>query len=267
MKKTVTKILALLLCAVMLLGLCACGTEGGDATNGTVEHTAPAGKFILSCGAAFEVVYDDDGLVISVAGLNDPGIIIASGDEDYLGKTCADVAAELIQVCKDEKYMDVAKNIVFKQGENSQLPGTHFLEGIAEAIEKTAGEGGAKLTVVEEAALSEDGYLPLEIAKQLLLNYLGVEKFDDFRGGTELVEERYVVTVEFSGDFGSYTIDAVTGEIALADEEDNWDDPSSDETLEGEGFGQIEEDPFYEGEYDENLEEDPAPDVDLEFGD
>ena len=229
---TAKKLLAICLAGVMALCLLAgCGNEPATQTGPATKEPVPAGILILSAGASLSISYDADGAVLDIYGNNNPGIVLAGKYTDYSDKTCAAVAKDLIAAAAGAGYLSAeVKNIVIKQSLHSQLPGSDFLETV-EAEVKTAAEAAssaAVITVIDETMLDERGYINLDTAKALLCNELGVEKLDKYYGDAAPFDGSYICTVEIAGVQTSHNIDAVTGLIAEATEEELLGNPDED---------------------------------------
>lgn len=229
MKKTI----ALILSAVLMLGLLAgCGNEPAKQTNPVTKNPSVAGMFVLTAGASVSINYDEDGMVLEIASASELGDDLIDGYNDYLGKACATVAKELIDAAAKEDFLNAdVKNIIIKQSVRSQLPGTNFLETIETEVKAAAEAAGSKavITVIDESKLDEDGYINFETAEALLCNELGVEKLDQYYGAKVPVDGVYICTAEVAGVQTSHHIDAVTGLIQEATEEELLGD-SEDET-------------------------------------
>lgn len=255
MKKllSVTLVIAMTLC--LLVG---CGGEPAQQTEPKVNNPTPVGMFVLNAGAATSISYDADGLVLRVEGADDNGILIVNDEADFVGMSCADVAKELIQLASTGGQLNAeVKNIVIKQVTGSKLPGSHFLETIEDAVTSAAQAAGstAVITLIDETKLDENGYINFETAKALLLNELGVEEVDQYYGPTTLIDDCYICTVEVAGVQTAHTIDAITGSVA---------DATNEELLGNEGeAGETEEpildDELYEEEGSQDLPDDELP--------
>lgn len=256
------KLIAAILVVVMALGLLAgCGSnEPANQTDPVTKNPTPAGMLVLSAGAALSISYDSDGLVMVVDGIDDNGIVLTETYTEYLGKTCATVAKELIAACAEAKYLTAeTKNIVIKQSVRSELPGSHFLETIETEVKAAAeaAKATAVITLIDESMLDDNGYINLDTAKALLCNELGVEKLDKYYGGETVNDGSYICTAEVNGKQTSHNIDAVTGLITEATEEELLGGPEdSEETISTE----------YEDEIpsEEVLEEDTDVEVPIE---
>lgn len=227
MKTTaVKKLFALLLGAALLVcALAGCSNDTAAQTDPsqTVIDSVPAGMLVLSTDAAVKISYDADGMVLDVTGMNDHGIVLADNYTDYLGKSCSTVVKELIFAASDAGNLSSSvKNIVIKQAVGSALPGSLFLETIATEAENAAAEAGssAVVTLIDETGLDESGYINLDTVKALLANQLGVETLDAYYGSESPTGDSYICTVEANGIESSYSIDAVTGLIADATDEE-----------------------------------------------
>lgn len=247
---TLKKLLAILAAAAMLVCVLAgCGDQAAPAQTGSADgqnqdgtatgqdqtgsvDNASTGKLFFSTEAAIIITYDADGMVMAVQGINDYGIILVDEYTDYEGKSCADVVKELISASVDAGNLSPdVKNVVLKLAKGSVQPGTNFQETIGnEAQSALDAEGSsAKLTLIDVTDLNEDGYICLDTAKALLMNQLGVEKLDAYYGSDTPTNGAYICTVDVGGVESSYSINAVTGLIAEATEEELLGDPEATE--------------------------------------
>lgn len=265
-KTTVKKLLAALLSVAMLLCVFAgCSNEPATQTTPTdqsveVTDTIPVGMLVLSTEASVKINYDADGMALDVTGMNDHGIVLADSYTDYMGKSCVDVVKELIAAAHDAGNLSTAvKNIVIKLAVGSTQPGSHFLESLEAAAKEAAEAAGssAVITAIDTTMLDEDGYITLDTAKALLMNELGVTALDAYYGSDIVSNDCYICTVEVGGIESSHSIDAVTGLISDATEEDLLGDSEYIEETE-----YIEYDP--EIDYiEEDTQPEIEPDIDI----
>lgn len=231
MKKFITAMLAVVMALCLLAG---CGNDPAPkSTDPTIQDSKPTGMLVLSTAASFSITYDSEGLVLNIDGNNDAGIELVDAYADYLGKACTTVVKELIAASSEAGYLSAdVKNIVIKQSIRSQLPGTNFLESIASEVKAAAETAGslAAVMLIDESKLDELGYINLETAKALLCNELGVEALDAYYGNETPDEGSYLCTVEVAGTQTSHNIDAFTGLITEATEDELLGDPEGEET-------------------------------------
>lgn len=264
---TLKKLLAILAVAAMLVCVLAgCGDQTapqqtapatGEQTQNNAADTNPNGMLVLSTEASVKITYDADGMVLAVEGINDYGIILADEYTDYEGKSCADAVKELLVASVNSGNLSPdVKNVVIKLAVGSTQPGTNFLETIGTAAQDTlTAEGSsAKVTLIDVADLDEEGYISLDTAKALLMNQLGVEKLDAYYGSETPSNGAYVCTVDVGGVESAYSIDAVTGLIGEATEEDLMNDPEATEPSEEYEYN-YEEEIIYEETQGENYTE------------
>lgn len=222
---TLRRMLAAIMAAIMALCvLTGCTKEPAQQTDPqNVGTSLPVGMFILTAGASVNVRYDIDGLAVEVTGNDENGLSLAENYTDYLGKTCADVVKDLIAAATNAAYLTPkTKNIVIKQVANVPLPGTDFLGTIESAVKAAAEEikSTAVITLVSAEKLDEDGNINFETAQALLCNELGVEKLDAYYGLSTPTDGAYICTAEIAGVQTYHSIDAATGLIAEATEEE-----------------------------------------------
>lgn len=221
LKRTLAALLATIMALCVLTG---CTQKPAQPTETqSVNNPLPVGMFVLTAGASVNVSYDADGLVVEISGNNDSGFALVESYTDYLGKSCADVAKELILAAVNGSHLTAhTKNIVLKQVNGVELPGTNFMQTIEDAVKAAAEEAKttAVITLVDTEKMDEDGYINFETAQALLCNELGVEKLDAYYGLSTPTDGSYICTAEVGGDQTYHNIDAVTGLITEATEEE-----------------------------------------------
>lgn len=225
-----------LACAMTVCLLAACGKA--PATQAPTETTIPViktpttvGMLVLNVGASVYINFDADGMVLQMEGINEGGRQLADNGE-YMGKSCATAAKELVEAAVKAGYLTASvKNIVIKQSIRSQLPGEFFLETIENEVKTAAAAAGstAAVTVIREDGLDGNGYLTLATVKTLLCNELGVEQLDKYYGDRVPNDGIFICTVEIAGVQSYHKIDAVTGQITEATEEELLGDPYGDD--------------------------------------
>lgn len=263
MKRTALKrTIAALLAAIMALCvLTACNKEPSQTEPQKNTTPVSVGMFVLTAGASVSVSYDIEGLAVKIDGNDDAGILLSDSYTDYLGKPCADVAKELILAASKASYLTAdTKNIVIKQIRGATLPGSHFLETIEGAVKAAAEEvkSAAVITLVNTEKMDDKGYIDFETAKALLCNELGVEKLDAYYGQTTPINGHYICTAEVGGVQTYHSIDAVTGIIAVATDEELTGDSSDEDEIVSD------DDEYYDEEYQDGIIDEPVEDVPVE---
>lgn len=214
------KIFAILIAAVMLLGLLAgCGNDTSTPTNTTADSVAnptAAGLLVLNTGAALNITYDADGLVMDIEGADDNGSILAGEYSDYLGKSCSEVVCDLIgnSIVQQLLTGDV-HYVMIKLALGSSTPGATFIETIQKDAENALTTGGsdAKLVVLTTDRLDENGYIDLDAAKDVALAALALDDFDVLDGTVTPIEGKYNFSITAGSLEGRYIVDAVTGAV------------------------------------------------------
>lgn len=232
--RNLKKFLALALCAVMVLGLfaaCKKAPAKGDSSVDPTEERNTSGIVVLNAGAIFSIRYDLEGTVDSITGDNDYGVAIVEDYTDFEGKTCGDVIKELIILSAEEEALTeevstVMINVVNSDYYSKEKNHDELLGPAQEGLDDV--KSAAILMIIDESNLTGEGYLTMATVKQLLINKLGIDKFDAFYGDTTPRNNYYVITIELDGVQYSYTIDAYYGAISVATREDLLDSPDDE---------------------------------------
>lgn len=248
------KILAMLLAALMLLSLlAACSsdiskgdaeipggtTEGGESATDTTPFSN--GTIVLNAGVAFSILYDAEGLVLGVEGMDEyyKDFIDYLYDSSILmGLSCSDAISELIKTCSVKGYLTEVGYVVIKQAHGSQLPGTKFLESIQNAAQKAldVAKIDAALVVITAEQLDANGYIDLATAKVLVEKFVGVESLTNFDGTSEPVGGVYAFTIGYDDIEENVLVNAVTGSVEfgvmdeLISEQDTTEETDAAET-------------------------------------
>lgn len=219
------KLLTLLLCAIMVVSIfAACGkSPADDPVDPTYDHSLTSGVIVLNAGAILSIRYDVQGNVDGISGDNDHGLVIMDGYTGYEGSAVTDVIKKLIELsaAKEALTEDISTVLIkISSGNvfNSEEKRNELVKVAQDALTQVSSK--AIPMIIDEENLTGEGYLTLATVKSLLMNKLGVEKFDAFYGDTLPANNYYVVTVELDGVQSSYTIDAYHGFIAVATAED-----------------------------------------------
>lgn len=218
------KLLALLLAAVMVLGVfAACGKESGDdATPSTpnyekVENPDTAGTLTVYAAAAVKVSYGADGLVLSLEGLNDDGKYLEETyAQELFGSSCTDAVNQIIKESVMKNFMFDTNYVVVKLNKGSALPGTSFLESVQSAAQRGLDTvaSDAALVMVSEENLTEDGYIDLVTAKVLVEKFLGIDELDGFDGTDKPIDGMYAFDVTYGIMQEKVVMNAETGAVS-----------------------------------------------------
>ena len=108
MKKYITRLLALALCAVMLLGaLAGCNKDNtpsnkDNASGGNANYDVAeiAGTILLNVNACVEISYDKEGRVLNVQEVDHDGHELLADYAGYLETSCEEVVKELTEISK-----------------------------------------------------------------------------------------------------------------------------------------------------------------------
>ena len=237
--KNMKKIIAVLMSALLLVGvLSACGgNETATPTESkTVSTPIAAGMLVLHVNGAVNISYDADGLVLNIEGADENGSILVGEYENYLGNSCSETICELISNSAAQGLFDEFVNyVMIKLAHGSALPGATFMETIQKDAEAAVAEvsANAKLLVLTEENLDEDGYINLEAAKDLLLAHLASDDFDVLEGEPTPSDGLYSFRITIGDLEGSFLVDAVTGVVCEGDlAEDSFLEDEADDLVE-----------------------------------
>jgi len=260
---TTKKLIAVILSALMLLGLCACGT-GNDApeTTEALQGSSPVGILLVSMGAEFQIGYDAEGFAINITGTNDAGRTAAAAVTNFMGRDCVHAVRSLLDAVVEQKLAGNAKELVLRLGMEAEIPYDGFLQNIGNDVQLKCDELGSGLMVklITDDMLNEEGFINTATAKELAAKHANLADAAVLEGGDAVVNGAYTFTFEVEGEEDTATVDASTGHVSLASEveEEPTDGTVSGEPVETTEFLEyVESDPDQE-ETEEFVEEEPA---------
>ncbi|MBO5867695.1 MAG: hypothetical protein J6Q54_02150 [Oscillospiraceae bacterium] len=256
------KLLALLLAALMVLSLlAACGDDiskgdtavpgGNQGENGTTPVTGfSSGSVVLNAGAAFSILYDKDGNVTAIEGMDEryKEFLDFLGEESqYVGLSCEEVVAELIKSIGVKGYLTDRGYVIIKQDHESALPKENFMESLQKSAEKALETVASDipLVVITAQQLDTNGYIDTATAKTLVEYFLGYELIN-FDGTSLPVGGVYAFTAGTEDEEENLLVNAVTGTVDYGIMEGLEEDPDAEASEET--------DPI-----EENVEETIAP--------
>lgn len=222
--KTAKKLLAILMAAVLVLGLVACNKAPAGQTgneNNEFEDPRMIGMLVFGCEAAVNVSYDNEGMVLAIEAANTEGEILTEGFADVEGKSCADLVAELIDLAS--KNAQITENVIIKQSFGSEVPNDTFLDSLATSAKDAVAAVGAVTNVVtiSAAQLDENGYIGAESVKTIMLNKLGADSASTFScESSPDINANFLVYIEAGEVRGSFYVNGITGAVAELTEED-----------------------------------------------
>ena len=234
------KRIAALLCIALLMGLCACSQPAGQAgsnNDDTPNSPQAFGMLTLNMNAIVNVSYDEEGFVFSVSSGNEMGNEITESLTATSGLSCTKLVCDLIHAIADTPYATEQNTILLKQEMGSQIPSDNFLENIRLEAEKIAGDRSVILVTADQ--LTEDGYLSLDSAKELLMKQLKVDA-DAISGASIMQDGLYSLSVTRSDTTTHYTLEAGSGVI-----EEQTDEPDMDSLPEDSAMDAVENETEY----------------------
>lgn len=215
-KAAFTRILALLLCSVLMLSLfAACGKEGASDQTGSKYDPTPVGSFVVAYGATVQITYDAQGLSQRVEGADEKGKNVVSQytDNEQYGMACGELVIDLLQKAENFGYISMEYgNVVIKVIREATLSNENFLQDIV----KDAQEFVKDIPVICVPAEDQDekGYITADAARILLQQTLGLNSPETVRIVGEMTDQQYTFAAIVGGKQNTYSVHAVTGQVA-----------------------------------------------------
>ena len=208
------KMLSVLL--VLALSLCLFAGCGNDqpGTNAEEDSGKPAdvGMLVFNANAAVEICYNAEGLVYSLNGLDENGMLISDRMGKYIDQPCASVLKDLADLCIAAEFLtEETPAIILKQGIGSFLPEEDFLHNISVDLRNLV--ESVPVIIIPENRLNSNGFINFETAKELVANYLDLEVGDNITGDSEAIQGLYAMSLSSSQHVFLYTVDATTGTV------------------------------------------------------
>ena len=208
----IKKILSILVCVALLMCFAGCSKEEPAKATAPAVSSVPetAGVLLLSIGTEFKIVYDTDGLVIAVDGMNTTANEILLSYSDFIGIACDTVASDLVKRSIDAGKHPLTNVVVIKQTPDSKSPSAAFMENIRIDV---ASASGYDVVVVLVDNLDANGYITAETAKDIIARQC------QLTGTTatcsDVKDGFYTLTFELAGAEQEYKVNAVTGTVVL----------------------------------------------------
>ena len=206
------KVFALLLAAVLVISMAACGetAETPATTTPATEPKAaePMGTLYVTFGATLEFVFDAEGNALSITGTNEIGKTLAAAKQDQVGKGCVFGLRAILRYASDNNLLGDAKSMVIRVGAGEKLPSEDFLNTIATDCQYLADEEctGIQMFIAADSKLDTQGNLTPDAAKALAIRFLGAAEAD-ITGGDAAAEGVYTFTCGEE----TVTVDAFSG--------------------------------------------------------
>ena len=207
------KLFALLLAALMVFSMTACGetTEPPVTTTApTTEATEPTpmGTLYVAFGATLELTYDANGNALTMEGTNELGKTLAAAKQDQVGKGCVFVLRAVFRYASDNQLLGDTKSMVIRVGAGEKLPSEDFLDTISTDCQYLADEEctGVRMAPLTCDKLDEQGNLTYNTALSLACRFMDALEEDVISDGS-ITEGVYT----FTYDSISVTVDAFTG--------------------------------------------------------
>lgn len=223
--KSAKKLLAILMAAVLVLGLVACNKapaeQSGSQNNNEFDDPRVIGMFVFGSEAAVSVSYNSEGAVLAIESANPDGDILVESFTDVEGKSSADLVAELMD--QASKNAQITENVIIKQSYGSELPNDTFLDTLTASAKDAATALGIVTNVITISAeqLDENGYIGAESVKTIMLSKLGADSASAFScESTPNINANFLVYIEAGEIRGSFYVNGITGTVAELTEED-----------------------------------------------
>lgn len=212
-----------LLCMALVLGLAACSQPASQqqGTTSSVKEPEVFGMLTLNMNAIVNISYDKDGLVLSVTPENEMAEEFTKELTASLGASCSKIVCDLITAISESAYAQDQNAILLKQTNGSQSPSETFLEDIALDAQKSA--GSRTLIVAAVDTLTDEGYLSLDTAKEILTKQLGLENAT-LAGDPTVQDGYYWISVTQDDMTSEYSVDANLGTIEMLPTEPSEED-------------------------------------------
>lgn len=234
--KNKKRLFAVALCIVLALCLIGCGNKDTALNNpafsssSNTSDTAVAGMLIFSTNASVCISYNASGLAIAIEPRNAEGSFLLEKYNDFFGKSCEDVVADLVTLSIE--HSSLTYNIVIKPVVGSTFPNADFLNKIISRAQITADAAYATTNaiLVPLEKVDEYGYVDFEIAKSIVLSNLELESANTFAGDTRPDScGQYLFYIEEGNVKGHYLLDATTCTVEKIPDDDPrlWDGDSN----------------------------------------
>ena len=163
------KLFALLLAAMLVISMAACGETAAEPTTEPTIAPEPIGTLYVSFGAVLELAYDAEGNALSITGTNELGKSIADANQNQLGRGCVFVLRTILRYASDNNLLGDAKTMTVRVGAKEQLPKENFLEEIQTDCQYLADEEctGIRITPLDGDKLDSSGNITAATAKKL----------------------------------------------------------------------------------------------------
>lgn len=259
---TTKKLIAVILSAIMLLGLCACGNNGSTSeTTEDLQSSSPIGTILVSVGAEFQIGYNAKGSATNITSTNDAGHTAVAAMTDAAGQDCSYALCSLLDAASAGNLFGNTKTLVIRLSLDSQSPYEGFLEKISSDAQTKCDElkSGLAVKLITDAELTEEGFINLATAKELAAKYANLEDVSSLEGAGDPVKGAYAFTFDMFGDTETVIVDANTGHVSLDGEVLHEEDPDTEqdtspdptETSEEDYLEEEDEEAFLETEEDE----------------
>lgn len=220
------KMIALLLCGLVLLGMLAgCKKAAAPNNNPNSTTTPPTGAgsqgpvvakgvLVVTANASVTIAYDVDGLVQKLEANNPEAEELLETYDDQTGFDCSVVVTKIVKDCV-AKSMGQMTHVMIKQTKGSGNPTEDFMKNIESVVTTamTNANSTAKLVMVTPEQQDNNAHIDPKVAKTLVMAFLGVDKLDSIYGTEKPVEGYYSFYVTCDDMEEEVHVNAVTGAV------------------------------------------------------
>lgn len=265
--KTLQKFLILFLVTALALSLFACGKkddakeDAPPTQQSTGNHSAQLvkdapGTFTIVADSIVVLGYNENGKTLAVAGENELGEAVAAACADISGKPVAEAVPMVLKAMVSNDALIEKTYVMVRQDLGSYTPDKNFIADIKAAAEE---ELGSSVVVVSTKQLDDDGYFNQDVAKQLLLAYLGGNA--KILSASVMIDGQYFLSAEKDGLQDDYQVVGHSGTVAPYVEDIENSLTEEDMIPEDQQFDIVVDEPsFDEDPIDDTAEDQPVTD-------
>ena len=259
-------------CAMLAAGTAGTAGAGNTAFGATFykpsdQREEVKGRLYVSAGPDIVILYDKDGTVLEIRGVDSTGRKFLEGQDGYVGKSCREAMRRLVRRLDEKGWFDGGTSapkhsLVIKAGKNSQYPRERFMEEIEDEVRDVARDRDLDLyiKVIGPHAVDDKDRIDKETAEKIVLELLGIKgdslKIKEY----DLDDGKYEIEVVIQGMEYEIELDAVTGEVLDIDRDTDHDGRYDDDDRD-------DDDRYDDDRYDDDRDDDDRDDDDWDDDD